>query len=274
MTEAPYRALTLERAGRIATVRMHPVSESFAMTPTAELHQEMGLVLSELRNDDSVHLVILTGAQDGQFTVPPSTASYRSGGQQGGRLADGSAEWLRGTGVIRTHQTLAEMEKPVIAAVNGDAFGFGSSLMFNSDLIVAREDARICDMHLALGTLMPTWGDEPVGPAFNMFPGDGGLSVVPLYMSPAKTKEYLMLAKAYTAREMADAGWINYAVPAADLAAKVDELAEALLARSPEVIAYTKRVANRALVEHLNRTLDAGVAYEHVSIREWLTTGR
>ncbi len=41
------------------------------------------------------------------------------------------------------HQAIAEMEKSVISCVNGDAFGFGQSLMFNSDLIVARLDAKV-----------------------------------------------------------------------------------------------------------------------------------
>lgn len=266
-----YRALTLERDGRVATVRMHPVRVSFTMRPAAELHQEMGLVMSELRNDDDVHLVVLTGAEDGEFVVPPSTALYRSAGQ-GNRLADDRAEWLRGTGIIRAHQAMAEMEKPIIARVNGDAFGFGSSLMFNCDLIVACEDIQISDMHLGLGGLVPTGGSEPVGPHFDMYPGDGGPSLVPLYMSPPLAKEYLFLARPYTGREMADRGWINYAVAPDRLDATVDALARALLERAPDVLAYTKRVANRELVEHLNRTLDAAVAYEHVSIRQWLQT--
>jgi enoyl-CoA hydratase len=268
-----YRALTIERVGCVATVRIHPVSESFGAEPPAELHQEMGLAMSELRNDDDVHLVVLTGRDDGQFVVPPTTAAYR-GAAQGARLDSDHTEWLRGTGIIRAHQAMAEMEKPIIARVNGDAFGFGSSLMFNCDLIVVREDAKISDMHLALGRLMPSEGGEPVGPHFNMYPGDGGMSVVPLYMSPAKAKEYLMLATPYTGREMADAGWINYAVPLAGLDAKVGELAEALLARAPDVIAYTKRVANRHLVTQLNLTLDAAVAYEHVSIRQFAASRR
>jgi enoyl-CoA hydratase/carnithine racemase len=266
-----YRALTLERDDPVAWVRMHPVRLSFNAKPIAELHQEMGLAMSELRNDDDIHLVILTGSEDGEFVVPPPTEQYRSGGQ-GTRLDSDRAEWLRGTGIIRTHQAMAEMEKPIIARVNGDAFGFGSSLMLNCDLIVAREDAHVSDMHMALGTLLPTGGREPVGPHFNMYPGDGGLSLVPLYMTPARAKEYLFLGTSYTAREMADFGWINYAAPFEDLDRKVDDLEQRLLARAPDVIAYTKRVANRELVAHLNRTLDAGVAYEHVSIRQWLAT--
>jgi enoyl-CoA hydratase len=264
-----YRALKLDLDGSVATVRIQPVRVSFGQTPVAELHQEMGRVMSELRNNDDIHVVVLTGAEDGEFVVPPTTAAYRASGQRS-RLAAGPAEWARGTGIIRAHQAMAEMEKPIVARVNGDAMGFGSSLMFNCDLIVARADARICDMHLGLGEVQPSGGGEAVGPHFNMFPGDGGLSLVPLYMSPALAKEYLFLATHYSAAEMADRGWINRAVALAELDDAVEEIVGRLIARAPEVLAYTKRVANRRLVEHLNMTLDAAVAYEHLSIREWL----
>jgi enoyl-CoA hydratase len=268
-----FRALSIDRDGPVATVRIHPVQASFNLQPPPEVHQEVGLAMSRLRDDDEVLLVVLTGSEDGEFVVPPPTEQYRSGGQ-GARLNADQTEWLRGTGVIRAHQAMAEMEKPIIARVNGDAFGFGSSLMLNCDLIVAREDALISDMHLGLGTLMTSSGTGPVGPQFSMYPGDGGISLAPLYMTPARAKEYLMLATPYTARQMADLGWINYAVPFGKLDEKVDDLSKQLLARAPDVIAYTKRVANRLLVEQLNRTLDAGVAYEHISIRQWLAGNR
>jgi enoyl-CoA hydratase/carnithine racemase len=264
-----YRSLLLDRDGAVATVRLRPVSRSFGLTPPAEVHEEVGHVMSALRIDDSVHVVVLTGEIDGEFVIPPLSSQY-SGGGQSSRLADPKTEWGRGTGVIRAHQAMAEMEKPVIAKVNGDAIGFGSSLLFSCDLIVARADAKICDMHLGLGQVRPSKGGEPVGPTFSMFPGDGGLSVVPLFMSPARAKEYLFLARDYTAAEMNEFGWINAAVPAGDLDAAVDDLVARLLERSPDVLAYAKRVANRRVVDHLNMTLDAAAAYEHVSIRQWL----
>jgi enoyl-CoA hydratase/carnithine racemase len=267
-----YRALTIERSGPVATVRMLPVQTSFNLSPPAELHQEMGHAMSTLRNEDDIRLVILTGAEDGEFVVPPPTSQFRAGGHSG-RLDNTHAEWARGTGVIRAHQAMAEMEKPVIAQVNGDAMGFGSSLMFNCDLIVAREDAKICDMHLGLGTVMPSGGSEPVGAHFSMYPGDGGLSLVPLFMSPARAKEYLFLAKEYSAREMADLGWINRAVPMAELETVTRDFTDRLLQRAPDIIAYTKRVANRHVVQQLNFTLDAATAYEHLSIRDWLAHG-
>ncbi len=270
--EGPYRALTIDRKGPVATVRLRPVRLSFAESPPAEIHEEVGHAMTMLRHDDSVLLVVLTGEVDGEFVIPPPTSQYRTG-NHGRRLEASPAEWQRGTGVIRAHQAMAEMEKPVVARVNGDALGFGSSLMFNCDIIVAREDAKICDMHLGLGRVVPSAGGEPVGPHFDMFPGDGGVALVPLFLSPALAKEYLFLARDYTAAEMARMGWINHAVPMSDLDTVTDDIVDRLLERDPETLAYTKRVANRALVAHLNMTLDAGAAYEHVSIRKWLTSG-
>jgi enoyl-CoA hydratase/carnithine racemase len=89
-------------------------------------------------------------------------------------------------------------------------------------------------------------------------------------MSPARAKEYLFLAKEYSAREMADLGWINRAIPMAELETVTREFTDRLLQRAPDVIAYTKRVANRHVVQQLNSTLDAAAAYEHLSIRDWL----
>jgi enoyl-CoA hydratase/carnithine racemase len=84
-------------------------------------------------------------------------------------------------------------------------------------------------------------------------------------MSPAKAKEYLFLAKPYTGRELADAGIINYAVPTAELDGVVGDMVERLLKRSAYALAWTKRTANRHVVQQLNLTLDAAAAYEMVN---------
>ena len=73
-------------------------------------------------------------------------------------------------GIVRCYMTMAEIEKPIVARVNGDAIGLGQSLMFGCDIIVAREDAKISDVHLGMGTVVPTGADGPVGPAFGRRP--------------------------------------------------------------------------------------------------------
>jgi enoyl-CoA hydratase len=154
---------------------------------------------------------------------------------------------------------MAELEKPIVAKVNGHAIGFGSSLVFACDLIVGAEDAVLVDMHLGMGEV------PEGGPAFGIVPGDGGASLVPLFMSPVIAKEYLMLAKRYTARELADAKIINAAVAADQLDAAVDDYVTRLLKRPSYALAWTKRIINRRIVDTLNMSLDAGAAYEMVN---------
>jgi enoyl-CoA hydratase len=159
------------------------------------------------------------------------------------------------------------MEKPVIAKVNGDAIGFGSSLAFCADLIVADETARFVDHHMGVGDV--PGAERP----WSVPPGDGGLALVPMFMSPARAKEYLMLAREFTGKELDRLGIINYAVPAAELDATVGRLTQSLLRRGAHSLAWTKRVANRALAHHLNMTLDASVGYEMVAFTQLMGEG-
>lgn len=255
-----YRTARVDRAGAVATVTMLAKP-----TTPGNLHWDLGTVFNDLRDDNSVRVIVLTGS-DGVFRLPPSR---RQSEGNGARNLSPAWHWETFTGIVRTHHVMAEIEKPIIAKVNGDAVGFGQSLMFGCDFIVAREDALIMDHHMA-GTFTSLYGGqrETGGSGLSNIPGDGGTSLVPLHMTPCKAKEYLMLAKQFTGRELADMNIINYAVPSGDLDAKVAEIVEQLLARSAYALARTKRLLNRRTIEQLNLTLDASVAYEMVTMMQ------
>jgi enoyl-CoA hydratase len=257
-----YPGLLVERQGQVATVRIRPISElSREEAARADVHWELGRVFSDLRGDNSVRVIVLTGGKDGLFLTPPLTKVYAS--DEGRKWRNEPARhWKVFTGIVRCHEAMAAIEKPIVARINGDAIGFGSSLMLACDLIVARRDARIADMHMGMAEV------EPYGPPYGIVPGDGGLSLVPLYLTPAKAKEYLMLAKEYSGEELATMGVINYAVAPQELDRVVDDIVSRLLKRSAFALAWTKRVANRHVVEQLNRTLDAGAAYELVNFHQ------
>ena len=155
---------------------------------------------------------------------------------------------------------MTEIEKPIVGKINGDAVGFGQSLAFGCDIIVAAQNARFVDHHMGMDEV------EGFEREFSIVPGDGGLGLLPLFMSPARAKEYLMLAREYRADELERLGIINYAVPPGELDAKVDEIVARLLKRSAYALAWTKRVANRRVAQHLNLTLDAAAAYEMLTL--------
>ena len=158
--------------------------------------------------------------------------------------------------------------------MNGDAIGFGSSIAFACDLIVAAKGAVFCDTHLAMDErehlkAPPLAVDAAAAasapPPAGIVPGDGAISVVQRFFSPAVAKEYLMLARPFTGAELAVSGAINDAVPERQLDDTVGDLVARLLARSAYALAWTKRTANRAVAAELNRSLDGSLAYELVS---------
>jgi enoyl-CoA hydratase/carnithine racemase len=241
---SPYNTITVTRDGQIATITIQSKDRKALTGP----HIEIGAAMSELRFDNSVRVVILTG--DDAFFLPPKGSPKASGHTPG-------HDWDLTQGMHRTYQSIIEIEKPVIAKLPGHAIGFGSSLVFACDLIVAAEDAIFCDHHLAMGqSLQGGRGD------FGTVPGDGGTVFVPLHMTPCLAKEYLWLAKEITAKELAAARIINAAVPRAELDATVDKMAKALLQRTPYSLALAKRAANKAFAERFNLTYDLAWSYE------------
>lgn len=241
--------------GPVATVTIIPPRNLTG--GTADLHWELGEVFSHLRGDTSVRVIVFTG-EDGEFYCPMSPEFYNTP-ELRKYVTHPPASFKTFTGIVRTHMAMAEIEKPIVGKINGDAAGFGSSLLFACDLIIGADDATMVDIHLGMG-------EAPQGgPSYGIVTGDGGSALVPLFFTPAKAKEVLFLAKPYTCRELADMDVINYAVPSEQLDAKVDEIVQALLRRSAFALAWTKRTANRGLVNHLNMTLDASAAYEMVN---------
>ena len=152
----------------------------------------------------------------------------------------------------------------MIAKVNGHAVGFGANLVLGCDFIVAREDAIIADHHMSAGELLID-GARKGSAAHCMVTGDGGAVFAPLKMPLAIAKEYLMLARAFTAKELAAMGVVNYAVPATELDAKTAELAEKLLKRNAYALALTKRVLNKQAMASFKLVHDAALGYEFLN---------
>jgi len=251
-----YATLTITIQQQVATIAMNPQAED-SKPSGGNLHWDLGEVFSELRGDNNVRVIVITGAGK-QFLTGRSRKFYQSPQGQKSHTSPRDA-WLTFTGVARMHEAMAEIEKPIVARVNGDANGFGSSLVFASDIIVAKEDAQIVDSHMGMGEI----GD--IGADFGLVPGDGGGALVPLFMPPTLAKEYLMLLRPFTGKELCAYGIVNYAVPASELDATVESIVSRLLRRSSYALAWTKRVANRLVADQLARSLDASMAYEMIN---------
>lgn len=258
----------VKRDGPVATVKFDVVNKP--LEDFVEHHMSLGLALEEVRFDDTVRVVVITGRDDGMFELGPMPGEVEPyphevmnpATRPGGPSAL-KGPWSLSQGVERTFQALALMEKPVIARLNGNAYGFAMHALWGCDIIIADEEVILSDQHLALHPVLP-WG---------MSAGDGAFAFLPLFMTPTKLKEFLLLGPSWTAREMADMGLINYAVPKDQLDAKVDEFVQKFLARPPAPLIRTKRAANKRLIEQMNMTLDYSWLSETLDHWEMAATG-
>jgi len=256
-----FTAIDIDVTGAVATIRIKPFertqAEGVKHQGFVDVHTAIAEALERFRWEDEVRIIVITGAEDGEFYWAPGPGYYD---EQRMRFMNPAARpagrWSHEQGATRITETLALIEKPVIAKLNGHASSNGQSILFGSDLIVAWEDAIVAENHLGLGEVTDENG-VPHGYPFAMVPGDGAGALVPLFMPPTKAKEYLFLSPSYTARELAEMNIVNKAVPLADLDAATDDYVQRLLRRPARTLARTKRGVNKMLAQQVNLAYDA-----------------
>lgn len=236
MEFSDYQRLEISRRGRILVIaidngRMNAID--------GRMHKELARVFIDAQDDDGSDLVILTG---------------------NGRAfcAGGDMEWFQMTienpkefrailpEAKRIVTSLLDMEKPLICRLNGAAAGLGATIALMSDVIIAADTAAIGDPHVKVGLVA----------------GDGGAIIWPQLIGFARAKELLLTGDLLPASDAARMGLINHAVPAAELDAKVDEIAAKILGNPRWAVRWTKTVANIPLRELAARLSDPAIAYE------------
>lgn len=273
-----YETVKVEvKENEVATVYLSwPHGAAWHDIDAKKFHHEFPQALQELRDDDSVRIVVLRGAGDKYFLASsdPRDMELRERTDPKHRtLGDPTFTYaaIRENGEFLNN--IFDMEKPVIAMVNGDAFGYGATVALASDIIIADEDAYINDFHIADASYFnPDWPNHA-----GVVPGDGGTVVWPLQMGLSKAKEYLFTGRPVKAKELAVIGAINYAVPKEKLQETVDKFVMELLRRPAWALAWTKVAINKKAKQNLNLTLDLSIALEALSMmarREKLSDGK
>ena len=134
------------------------------------------------------------------------------------------------SGWQRLISAILDCEKPVLAAVNGTAAGGGAHLVLACDLVVMADNARLAEIFVKRGII----------------PDAGGCYLLPRIVPLPIAKELMFLGDNLAAADAARLGLANRVVPAAELAAAVDELAQRLAAGPTRAIAMTKWLLNRS----------------------------
>lgn len=233
--------LRVSHEGRTLTVALHNPERMNASTP--EMHSALTKIWDDVNDDPDVHLVIFTATGDRAFSAGGDPAMMQ-------RMIDEKEHWWQTVPEAkRIVFRMLECEKPIIARVQGHAIGFGATLALCADLIVAVETVKFGDPHVQAGLVC----------------GDGGALLWAQHVGYAKAKEFLFTGDLLTAKEAAEIGLINYAVPREELDAKVAELAGKILSAAPQAIRLTKNVMNLPLRQAAHATMDLGMANETIS---------
>jgi crotonobetainyl-CoA hydratase len=182
---------------------------------------------ARLRDDPALRVGVLTGAGERFFSAGWDLKAAAAGE---GVAAD------HGPGGFAGLTELFDLGKPVIAAVNGLAFGGGFELVLAADLVVAAEHAEFALTEVTLG----------------LVPDAGGLLRLPARLPRPIAVELLLTGRRVGAAEAARWGLVNRVVPAAGLMPAALELARAICASAPLSVA--------AALEILRETEGAAVA--------------
>lgn len=234
--------IRLERAGRLLRIVLNRPDQLNAFSEL--MHVEMVTALHFAARDPESDVVVLTGAG----------RAFSAGGDfahMAEFAADPTLFDREAADAKRIVFALLDIEKPVIARVNGHAVGLGASLALLCDVIFAADHAKFGDPHVKVG----------------LTAGDGGAVIWPQLIGFARAKEYLLTGKLIPALEAAQMGLINHAVPEADLDARVDAFCQELLSGATMAIRYTKVTVNIELKRLAHAMMDVGTGYESLTVR-------
>ena len=211
--------LTIKEMATYITLNRPDYLNSFDMKLGHELYE----VLHDAAKNHDVKAVIIKGTGKGFCGGGDVKEMY---------AAADKSRFLRD--LTRTiHRCVIEirsMEKPVIAAVNGSAFGAGLSLALACDIIIAVKDAKLSTAFIGIG----------------LAPGCGTQFVTKL-IGYQRACEYILTSKTFTAEEAYQLGMINKVVDADKLDAAIEDVVSAFRTLPPIAVGKAKMLINKSL---------------------------
>lgn len=235
-----YQAIVFRRDGKVLHATLNRPDTLNAIDE--HMDRDLARLFGDVAADAASNVLVLTGAG----------RAFSAGGdiEHMQRQIDQPTLFLDGMRVAK-HLifSLLDCPKPVIAKVNGAAVGLGATIALFCDLIYAADHAKIGDPHVKVGYVA----------------GDGGAVIWPQLIGYARAKEYLLTGDLLTGAEAARIGLINRALPAAELDAAVDEIAQRLANGASRAIQWTKLSVNTTLRQVAQQVMDASLAYEALS---------
>jgi 2-(1,2-epoxy-1,2-dihydrophenyl)acetyl-CoA isomerase len=232
----------IERVGRITLNR--PEVKNALNVP---ILQDMTKAIEEVRKDDGIKVLIVTGAGD----------TFSGGGDVDFLINDlckRPSPEIRN--LLRENYggaalSLRNLEKPVVGALNGPTVGAGFDLSLHFDLRIASEKAKFGSIWVRIGTI----------------PALGGMFLLPRIVGLTKASEMMMTGEVIDAQEAYRIGLVNQVVPSEHLQERALEFANRLANGATWAVSVVKQGINRGLSGHLMGEVDWAVYMQSICLK-------
>ena len=191
--------------------------------------EELNQVFSDLRTDTSVRVIVLTGSGEKAFVAGADIAEFSEFGP-----VEGRALAQKGQDAVFTF--IEQMNKPVIAAINGFALGGGLELAMSCHIRIASANAKMGLPETSLGVI----------------PGYGGTQRLAQIIGKGRAMELILSCQMLAADQALDFGLVTQVVPQEELLPAAAALAQKILKNSPFAIGQAIQAVNAAYEEGLN----------------------
>ncbi len=200
-----------------------------------QLAQEMEDICCRINQDDGIHVVVITGAGDKAFC---SGSELERLIQAGNTMSYSPSALAK----INVATVVASIDRPVIAAINGDALGEGLELALSCDIRLASDKARFVLPQVTSGII----------------PMNGGTQRLPRLVGRGKALELILTAETIDAEEALEIGLVSKILPQEQLAAEAETLAQNMASKAPISLRFVKEAVNKGM----DLTLEQGLRLE------------
>jgi len=224
-----YETILVETKGRVALITLNRPKMLNALSTL--LIAELVAALEAIEADDKIGVVVLTGSEKA-FAAGADIKEMQPLGFVDAYLRDQAAALER----------VAQMRKPIIAAVAGYCLGGGCELAMLCDFIIAADTAKFGQPEIGLGII----------------PGMGGTQRLPRAIGKAKAMEMILTGRMMDAAEAERCGLVSRIVPADQLLDEAIRTAETIASHPRPMVMLTKEAVNRSY----ETTLSEGIRFE------------